>query len=361
AFSDAFNLLPKDPDGNVKLHSLEVTAKQLGIDLTSQEEYDWLVHADADDGDGTVDFSDFLDIITDMRYFAQTIAPRRNYLGSFSSVNARGILFFKAFLKLVELAALPRRTLFQIVSYYQQKLRDCAGQKAWVDGDFLKCRRKKPHKILKEPGYPTSASVRAARASARKKREAAAYMERLKISDSGSYFPLPHPGSPYAQVPLFPLISEDVMTPAKPKKRLQKVARRRNEPTTLLESHFFHMRNQVQEAAALKPPAHHRKQRHSPATSTECPNTPHHLTRDSPGKTQAQQVQAAPRYRPSPALRQRRRLLKLRQKIDGSRISLQTSSERFPCPFCTCSCSGNTGQELVTAADRRRLDRQLRR
>lgn len=42
------------------------------------------------------------------------------------------------------------------------------------------------------------------------------------------------------------------------------------------------------QAAALKPPALHRKQRRSPAINTECPNTSRHLTTDSPGKTQTQ-------------------------------------------------------------------------
>ena len=138
------------------------------------------------------------------------------------------------------------------------------------------------------------------------------------VSDSGSYFPLPRSGSPYAQVPIFPLISkQDATTLAKPKKGLQQAARQRNEPTASFGSHFFRKRNRVQEvrdrqmlqlynsikggagtslktralfnqAAALKPPAHRRKQRCSPAINTERPNTPRHLTTGSPGKTQAQ-------------------------------------------------------------------------
>lgn len=42
------------------------------------------------------------------------------------------------------------------------------------------------------------------------------------------------------------------------------------------------------QAAALKPPAHHGKKRCSPDVNTERPNAPRHLTTDSPGKTQAQ-------------------------------------------------------------------------
>ncbi|XP_075631371.1 EF-hand calcium-binding domain-containing protein 3 isoform X4 [Balearica regulorum gibbericeps] len=129
AFSDAFNLLPKDPDDNIKLPSLEVTAKKLGISLTSQETNDELVCADAD-------------------------TPGKNDSDSFDSVDARGILLLKVFLKLAELAALPRRTLFRIISYYQQKLRDCNGQKVRVDGDSLKRRRKKPQKTSERASVP---------------------------------------------------------------------------------------------------------------------------------------------------------------------------------------------------------------
>ncbi|NXA20596.1 EFCB3 protein, partial [Ibidorhyncha struthersii] len=281
----------------------------------------------------------------------------KNDSGSFDSVHARGILFFKVFLKLVELAALPQTTLFQIISYYQQKLRDCAGHRVWMDGDFLKGHKKKPHKIREEPVYPMPSLVSAAPVSAMNKREAAAYVENRKVGDSGSCFPLPHSGSPYARVPTFPLVSkQDVMTLAKPKTGLQKVARQRNEPTASFRSHIFRERNQVQESAVLKPPARHRKQRRSPAVNTECSDTPRHLTTASPGKTQVQTAQAAKQHRHSPALCQRRSLLKLWQKI-GPR----TGSDCFHHTFCTYSWSWNACRELVTVADLHRLDRQLRR
>ncbi|NXU24697.1 EFCB3 protein, partial [Thalassarche chlororhynchos] len=344
-FSDAFNLFPKDPDGNIKLHSLEVTAKQLGISLISQEAYDELVCADAD-RDRTVDFSDFLDIITDKKCFARAISPGKNDSGSFDSVDARGILLFKVFLKLVELAALPRRTLLQIISYYQQKHRDCTGQEVWMDGDFLKCCRKKPHKIQKKPVYPMPSFVSAAHVSAMNKREAAAYTEHLKSKASTL---------PYTQVPIFPLISkQDATTLAKPKKGLQKVVRQRNEPTASFESRFYRGRNRVQEAVALKPPAHHRKRRRSPDINAKRLNTQRRLTRQ-PG----QDTSATKRYRHSLTLRQRRSRLKLWQKIGGGQMGLQTASECFHHTFCTYSCSWNAHRELVTAANLRRLDRQL--
>lgn len=68
------------------------------------------------------------------------------------------------------------------------------------------------------------------------------------VGDSGSHFPLPHSGSPYAQVPIFPLVSkQDAATLAKPKEGSQKVARQRNKPTISFGSHIMHERNQVQE------------------------------------------------------------------------------------------------------------------
>uniref|UniRef100_A0A663FCN6 EF-hand calcium binding domain 3 n=1 Tax=Aquila chrysaetos chrysaetos TaxID=223781 RepID=A0A663FCN6_AQUCH len=312
-FSDAFNLFPKDPGGNINLHSLEVTAKQLGISLTSQEAYNELVCADTD-GECTrphvtplwVVLSQFLDVQSD--------PPSRSF-------PARGNTVPKCFLS---------QRLY-LGCCILQKLRDCTGQKVWLDGDFLKCRRKKPHKIQKKPVYPMPAFVSAARVSAMNKRDKTAYREHLKGKACT-------PQSPYAQVPIFPLISkQDATTLAKPRKGLQKVARQRNEPTALSASHFFRDRDRVQvretsagtslkthalfnQAAALKPPA-----------------------------------QAAKPYRHSPALRQRRSLLKLWQKIGGG----QTGSEHFHHTFCTYSWSWNAHRELVTTADLHKLDRRL--
>ncbi|NXK54731.1 EFCB3 protein, partial [Chauna torquata] len=352
AFSDAFNFFPKDMDGNINLHSLEVTAKQLGISLASQETYKKLVCAEAD-GDRAMNFSDFLTIITDKNYFIQTVFPEKNDSGSFDYVDARGILLFKVLLKLVELAALPRRTVFQIASYYQQKLRDCTGHNAWVDADFLMSHRKNNNKIRKVLAYPVPSFVSAARISVMKEREAAAYMEQLKAH-------VPCSSSPYAQIPIFPLISkQDTKTPAKPKKGLQKLVRqRKKERVASMESCFIRKRNQAQEAAALKPPAHSRKQKHSPAINSERLNKQRHLTTDNRGKAQAHEARAAQPDRHGLALRQRESLLRLWRKIGGAQIGQQTGSKRFHHTFSTYSWSWNACQELVTADDLQALDRQ---
>ncbi|KAM6238853.1 EF-hand calcium-binding domain-containing protein 3 [Porphyrio hochstetteri] len=217
-------------------------------------------------------------------------ASEKNDSISFDSADIKGILLLNIFLKLAELAALPRRALFQIISYYQQTLRDYTGQKVGADGDLLKHGRKKRHNIRKEKIYSNPTSARSARVSTRKKRKVASYVEHLK-------------DSPYAQVPIFPLISEqNVTTRAKRKKGLQKVARQRNKPTTSLESHIWVQeretsntcvcedttRTSFKQAAAPKPHAPCRKQRRSPDINNEHLNTRCHLTTGCVGKTQAQ-------------------------------------------------------------------------
>ncbi|NXE53761.1 EFCB3 protein, partial [Casuarius casuarius] len=354
AFCDAFNFFPQDPDGNINLHSLQVTAEELGISLTSQEANDELVYADAD-RDGKVNFSDFLTTVTDNKHFMQAMVPEKNYTGNFGSVKATGILLFEVLSKLVELAALPQRSLLEIVRYYQQKFVNCTGQKAWKDSDSLMYCRKKHCKIRKDQAY-VSSFVNAARISFMNDKDLVAYVESLKAC-------VPLSDSPYAQVPIFPLIpKQEAVIAGRPKQDLQKLERqRRNEPIASFESHFFHKRNWMQEATALKPPADFRKQRSSPGVDSELLNKPCHLTADKLGKTQADMKRAMQLYRQDLALHERARLLKLWRRIRGGQIGLETGSERFHHTFSIYSWSWNVCQELVTPSDLRKVDNELYR
>ncbi|XP_062451347.1 EF-hand calcium-binding domain-containing protein 3 [Rhea pennata] len=354
AFSDAFNFFPKDPDGNINLRSLQKTAKELGISLTRQEANDELLYADAD-RDGKVNFSDFLTIVTDNKRFMQAIVPQKNYTGNFDSVNASGILLFEVLSKLVELAALPQRTLLEIVRYYRQKFVNCTGQKAWKDSDSLMYCRKNHRKIRKDQAY-VSSFVNAARLSFMNDKDLAAYVESLKAC-------VPLSDSPYAQVPIFPLIpKQEAVVAGRPKKDLQKLERqRRNEPIASFENHFFHKRNWVQEVAALKLPAHFKKQRISPRVNSEVLNKPCHLRANKLDKIQADMDRATQLYRQSLALHERARLLKLWRRIRGGQIGLETGSERFHHIFSVYSWSWNVRQELVTPDDLRKVDNELYR
>ncbi|XP_040547782.1 EF-hand calcium-binding domain-containing protein 3 isoform X1 [Gallus gallus] len=354
AFSDAFNFFPKDLDGNINLQNLEVLAKQLGISFDGQEAHKKLVCADAD-GDKAMNFSDFLTIITDKNCFIQTLFPDKNDAGNFDHVDARGILLLKVLLKLVELEALPQRTLFHISSYYQQKFRDCSSEQAWTDADFLVSHKKNNNKNRKVLVYPLSSFVSAARISLMKEKEATAYLERLKER-------VPESESPYARVPVFPLISkQDAKTLVKPKKDMQKQTKqRKKEPLASKESRFSCKKKQVQEAAA-KASAQSSKKKLSSAVNSERPNKRRHPPAAGKGKTQARDVQVAQRYRRNLALRKHASLLKLWHKINGAQISRQTGSRRFCHTFSTYSWSWNACRELVTAEELQAQDRRHRR
>uniref|UniRef100_A0A8B9ZT26 EF-hand calcium binding domain 3 n=1 Tax=Anas zonorhyncha TaxID=75864 RepID=A0A8B9ZT26_9AVES len=360
AFSDAFNFFPKDTDGNINRNSLEVTAQQLGISLAGQEAYSKLECAETD-GEKAMNFSDFLTTVTDKNCFIQTVFPEKSDPGSFDSVDARGILLCKVLLKMVELEALPRKTLLQIASYYQQ-FRDYAGHIDWMDADFLTSYRKHNsygkhnNKTRKDLVYPMSSFVSAARISMMNEKEAAIYMERLKES-------APRSSSPYAQVPVFPLIlNEDTKALLKRKKNMQKlVMQRKKEPVDSTESHSIRKRNLVQEAATLQPPARSRKQKHCPTMSSEHLNRQRHPKTGNEGKTRAHEARVARQYQRDLALRQRASLLRLWQRIGGAEIGRQAGSKRFHHIFSTYSWSWNACQELVTANELQALDRLNRR
>ncbi|XP_052555440.1 EF-hand calcium-binding domain-containing protein 3 [Tympanuchus pallidicinctus] len=343
AFSDAFNFFPKDLDGNINLQNLEVLAKQLGISFDGQEAHKKLVCADAD-GDKAMNFSDFLTFITDKNCFIQTIFPDKNDSGNFDHVDARGILLLKVLLKLVELEALPQRTLFQISSYYQQKFRDCTSEKAWTHADFF-VSHKKSNKNRKVLVYPLSSFLSAARISLMKEREGTVYLEQLREKASNSE-------SPYAQVPVFPLISkQDAKTLVKPKKDMQKQTKqRKKEPVPSKETHFSCKKKQVQKTAA-KASAQSSKKKCSPAINSEHPNKRRHPPTASKSKAQPCEAQVAQRYRRNQALRKQASLLKLWQKINGAQIGQQTGSKRFHYIFSTYSWSWNACRELVTAEE----------
>ncbi|KAM8988941.1 EF-hand calcium-binding domain-containing protein 3 isoform 4-T5 [Ara ararauna] len=159
----------------------------------------------------------------------QQKASWKNHPSSFSSASDRGMLSLEVFLKLVELAALPQKTLFDIISHYQQKLRD---QKNQMDDDAFKCGSKK---IWKEVVYPTTSSFAStAHDSARNKKKAAAHTKS-------------HKGSPYAQVPIFPRPKQDSAILRKPRKSLEKAAK--NAQSALLNTRCFCERKQMQKKA----------------------------------------------------------------------------------------------------------------
>ncbi|XP_032305260.1 EF-hand calcium-binding domain-containing protein 3 isoform X3 [Coturnix japonica] len=324
---DYSSLFPKehktDLDGNINLQHLEVLAKQLGISFDGQETQKKLVCADAD-GDKAMNYSDFLTAITDQNCFIQTVFPDQNDSDNVNHVDAREVLLLKVLLKLVELEALPPRTLFQISSYYKQKFEDCAGEEAWTHADFLVSHKKNNNKNTKVLVCPLPLA-NLARITMMKEKEATAYLEQLKDH-------MPDPNSPYAEVPVFPLISkQDANTLVKPKKDMQKqTMQRKKQP--------------VASKAAAKASAQNSKKKCSSGNNSEHPNKQRRPPR-------ASDPQAAQRYRNNLVLRKHASLLKLWQKIHGAQIGRQSGSRRFYHTFSTYSWSWNACRELVTAEE----------
>uniref|UniRef100_A0A8C0G9M7 EF-hand calcium binding domain 3 n=1 Tax=Chelonoidis abingdonii TaxID=106734 RepID=A0A8C0G9M7_CHEAB len=345
AFHQAYSFFSKDADGNIDLQGLETTAEKLGISLTAQEAYDELSYADMD-GDGKVNFSDFLTIVIDNKRFIQAIAPEKGCLEDFDSINATGILLFEVLSKLVEMSALPRKAMREIVSYYRQKFLASTGRRAWIDAGGSVEHGKGLHTLRKSPApqrgriTPMSAFAGAARISVMNDKELEAYVETLK----GKNF------TPYAQVPIFPLLpNRDGMSIPKPKKDLQKLEmQRRKEPISSFENHFFHKRNWLRECKLHKLNFLLDLLR----LISECGHwkiVPRNVKR------------VTEMYKQGMALKERNRMLRLWRRLHGGQIGLESGNHSFYHTFSTYSWSWNARQELVTPNELQQYDNKLYR
>ncbi|XP_019378464.1 PREDICTED: EF-hand calcium-binding domain-containing protein 3 [Gavialis gangeticus] len=392
AFYDAYNFFTKDSDGNIDLHGLEMTTKKLGLNLTEQEAYDELAYADVDSkctsspvsvkgtvfpiprlkgmlligdivyiaGDGKVNFLDFLTIISDTKRFIQAVAPEKGNLDSFNSVDATGILLFEVLSKLMEKPALSRRTMLEIVNYYRNKFLDCTSKKAWMVMDSFICHNKRLHKLKKHQAQqkgaasPTPAFAKVAHIPVMNNKELQSCVETLRASTSTS-------NSPYAQVPIFPLLpNRDGVTKTRPKKDLQKLEmQRRKKRIPSFENHFFHKRNWVHEATVFKPPDDFQERRTSLSLSPQLLNKERWLTIENLNEIRTNVKQVTDTYRQGIALQERNRILKLWQKVHGRQTGLEAGTESFYHTFSTYSWSWNICQELVTPSDLRKYDNKL--
>ncbi|XP_030397200.1 EF-hand calcium-binding domain-containing protein 3 [Gopherus evgoodei] len=361
AFHQAYSFFSKDADGNIDLQGLETTAEKLGISLTAQEAYDELSYADTD-GDGKVNFSDFLTIVSDNKHFIQAIAPEKGCLEDFDSIDATGILLFEVLSKLVEMSALPRKAMLEIVSYYRQKFLLSTGRRVWIDaggsveyGKGLRTLRKSP---APQRGRitPMSAFAGAARISVMNDKELEAYVETLKASSVPS-------DSPYAQVPIFPLLpNRDGMSIPKPKKDLQKLEmQRRKEPISSFENHFFHKRNWLREATAFKPPDYFRDKKNSLSLGPHLMERRHRLTIEDLPEIRLDVKRVTEMYKQGMALKERNRMLKLWRRLHGGQIGLESGNHSFYHTFSTYSWSWNARQELVTPNELQQYDNKLYR
>ncbi|XP_053431067.1 LOW QUALITY PROTEIN: spermatogenesis-associated protein 21 [Nycticebus coucang] len=118
AFRSYFELF--NGSGEVDAQSLKNILLWVGFSLTPEQVKDALMSADVN-GDGHVDFKDFLDVMTDTRRFFCSV--EQNALMDVALPNPHTLLF-EILSLLVEMLALPEAALEEITNYYQKKLKE---------------------------------------------------------------------------------------------------------------------------------------------------------------------------------------------------------------------------------------------
>ncbi|XP_026538578.1 EF-hand calcium-binding domain-containing protein 3 [Notechis scutatus] len=342
AFRTAYDTFRKDLDGIIDLAALETTAHNLGINLTEEEVLDELIYADMD-GDGKVNFTDFLNIITDTKRFIQAVAPKKD---DKETVDARGILFFELLSKLVESSKLPRHTTTAIVSYYRQKFLDCTSKKA--SGRTAKQGQHHPDKerLPKSQSSPITAFAGAARICIMNEKELESYVANIqgKVNPSES---------PYNQIPIFPLIpNRDVLVKGRSTKDVQKLdMQRKMEPLSSFEDHFIRKKRWIKQ---IPKPAKASK----PSLSLSPELSQKRLTMDDVSQIRQEVKKVTGSYRKVMAFRERNKILKLWKRLRGGEIGLETDNPSFYQIFSTYTWSWNVLQELVSPRELREYDKK---
>ncbi|KAM9241710.1 spermatogenesis-associated protein 21 [Dugong dugon] len=172
--------------GEVDARSLESTLLLMGISLTPAQVDDALMSADID-GDGHVDFKDFLAVMTDTKRFFCSV--EQNILMGITPPNPHTLLF-EILSLMVEMLALPEAALEEITNYYQKKLKDATCRAREVESAIgrLRSRRKLPYNPQQVDNFEVP------------ERRVLRILSRLKQQNYAANLQ-----SPYAQVPCIPL------------------------------------------------------------------------------------------------------------------------------------------------------------
>ncbi|XP_038610756.1 EF-hand calcium-binding domain-containing protein 3 [Tachyglossus aculeatus] len=353
AFQNAYDFFDKDSEGTIGVQGLETSVKRLGISLTNQEVTDELKCADVD-RDGKVNFSDFLTVLTDKKRFIQAIAPDKDNSPGTSYINRTGILLFEVLSKLVELSALPRKSLVEIVCYYRDKYRRVTSKLAEKSGQGH-LRKKKTSKAPKPPRegpqrchHSTYFSM--SRITRMTSQELSKFLDNLKNQSLPSK-------SPYAKIPIFPLTpNNDKMIPGKPIKDLRKLElQRKKEPLTCFEDYFFRKRNWMAKLSALK-----RSESSSADNHPEMGRKIRRLMIENSDMAREQMKKAQEIFHMGVAFEHRKEMLKLWHQLHGDQIGLETGNEAFYHTFSKYTWSWNISQELLSYKDLKLFDAQMK-
>uniref|UniRef100_A0A2K6F8I1 Spermatosis associated 21 n=1 Tax=Propithecus coquereli TaxID=379532 RepID=A0A2K6F8I1_PROCO len=172
--------------GEVDAPSLKNILLLVGCSLTPAQVEDALMSADVN-GDGRVDFRDFLAVMTDTRRFFCSV--EQNALMDMAPPNPHTLLF-EILSLLVEMLALPEAALEEITNYYQKKLKE--GTYKAQEMESAIGRRRSRKKLPCNPQQADSLEV--------PERRVLRILSRLKQQNYAANLQ-----SPYAQVPCIPL------------------------------------------------------------------------------------------------------------------------------------------------------------
>ncbi|XP_044900698.1 EF-hand calcium-binding domain-containing protein 3 isoform X13 [Felis catus] len=351
AFQDAYNFFNKDKTGCIDLHGMMCTLAKLGMNLTKHDVYNELKCADID-GDGKVNFSDFIKVLTDKNRFLKAVVPEKEKCLDLAA--NPGILLFEILSKLVETSALPRKAIMEIVSYFQRKFQETG--MLWNPYTMAYEKRRFKQDICTPPSSSTAAFANAARTAIMKEKDLFKFLEELKRCN-------PPSDSPYSKIPIFPLFPNvDGVVMGKPFKDMQKLEMlRRKEPLNFFENYFFHKRDWKAQAANIKPI--------DPVSG--CPTDilaidqmlkkKQNWTVTDAAAIKQPVKRAIDTYNLGIALEHRKDMLNLWQKIRGDLIGIDTKNESFYDTFSTYTWSWNVCQELLSPKDLRLYDAYMNR
>ncbi|XP_016788179.2 EF-hand calcium-binding domain-containing protein 3 isoform X1 [Pan troglodytes] len=353
AFQDAYNFFYKDKTGYIDFHGLMCTVAKLGMNLTKHDVYNELKCADID-RDGKVNFSDFIKVLTDKNLFLKAVVPEKETC--LDLAGNPGILLFEILSRLLETSALPRKSIIEIVSYFQRKFQHTGPGMLWSPYTMGYGKRTLKPDICTPPSSSMAAFANAARIAITKEKDLFKFLEELKRCNSGS-------DSPYSKIPIFPLFPNvDGVVMGKPFKDMQKLEMLRiKEPLHFFEDYFFHKRDWKTQAANIKSMDPASGYSNNILTIDQMLKKKQTCTVADATAIKQHVKRATDTYNLGIALEHRKEMLNLWQKIRGDLIGIDSRNESFYDTFSTYTWSWNVCQELLSPKDLRLYDAYVNR